>query len=620
MKKLSKWTKFFSVILILTFLNVYSQDGFIKTEKKIAVPFPSNSVILKPSWVKEREDLNTAYLKSLDPDRLLHNFRVNAGLPSEAKPLEGWEAPNIGLKGHFTGHYLSAVSMLVGKYNDPLFKERVNYLVEELNKCQQALPNGYLSAFPERDFDVLEEKFGGVWAPYYTYNKIMQGLLDAYVYAGNQTALAMVTKMASYVNMRMSKLNEETIEKVLYSVGANPSNEAGAMNEVLYRLYKVTNDPSHLALAKLFDRDWFLSPLSNNENILSGLHSNTHIVLVNGFAEAYPVNNETKYHDAVINFWDMLMNQHAYINGSSSGPRPNVVTPTSLTAEHWGLPGILSNTMTKEIAETCVSHNTQKLSSTLFSWTANPKYADAYMNTFYNSIMALQSAHTGQCVYHLPLGSPRKKSYLKENDFRCCNGSSIEAFTQLNSGIYYHNNSTLWVNMYIPSKLNWADKGIEIDQTGNFPENPNVELTLSAKNTTEFEFRLFIPSWAKKVDVAVNGEMQNIKSTPESFLSLKRQWQNNDKISLVFEYDFHLKTMPDDENVIALFYGPMLLAFETGSELILKGNHNTILSNLSVVEKNSMFHLKNNGLTYTLSPFFHIENETYGVYATIRNY
>lgn len=448
----------------------------------------------------------------------------------------------------------------------------------------------------------------------------MQGLLDAYVYAGNQTALAMVTKMASYVNMRMSKLNEETIEKVLYSVGANPSNEAGAMNEVLYRLYKVTNDPSHLALAKLFDRDWFLSPLSNNENILSGLHSNTHIVLVNGFAEAYPVNNETKYHDAVINFWDMLMNQHAYINGSSSGPRPNVVTPTSLTAEHWGLPGILSNTMTKEIAETCVSHNTQKLSSTLFSWTANPKYADAYMNTFYNSIMALQSAHTGQCVYHLPLGSPRKKSYLKENDFRCCNGSSIEAFTQLNSGIYYHNNSTLWVNMYIPSKLNWADKGIEIDQTGNFPENPNVELTLSAKNTTEFEFRLFIPSWAKKVDVAVNGEMQNIKSTPESFLSLKRQWQNNDKISLVFEYDFHLKTMPDDENVIALFYGPMLLAFETGSELILKGNHNTILSNLSVVEKNSMFHLKNNGLTYTLSPFFHIENETYGVYATIRNY
>lgn len=610
----------FSVILMLTCLNVYSQDRFTETGKSSAVPFSSRSVVLRPSWIKEREDLNTSYLKSLDPDRLLHNFRVNAGLPSDAKPLEGWEAPYIGLRGHFTGHYLSAVSHLVGRYHDPLLRERLNYLVEELNKCQKALPNGYLSAFPERDFDVLEEKFGGVWAPYYTYNKIMQGLLDAYICAGNETALDMVKKMASYVNMRMSKLDEETIEKVLYSVGANPTNEAGAMNEVLYKLYKVTSDPAHLALAKLFDRDWFLGPLSRNENILSGLHSNTHIVLVNGFAEAYPVNNETKYRDAVVNFWDMLMNHHAYVNGSSSGPRPNVVTPTSLTAEHWGVPGILSNTMTKEIAETCVSHNTQKLSSVLFSWTARPKYADAFLNTFYNSIMALQSAHTGQCVYHLPLGSPRNKNYLKENDFRCCNGSSIEAFAQLNSGIYFHSHSTLWVNMYIPSKLYWADKGIEIEQSGNFPEDSGVELIVSAKEKTEFELRLLIPSWAEKVDVAINGVKQNIKTSPETFLSIIRQWEDNDRVSLVFEYDFHIKTMPDDENVIALFYGPMLLAFESGSELILKGNHNTILSNLSVVEKDSSFRLKDNGLVYTLRPFFQIENETYGVYATIRNY
>lgn len=448
----------------------------------------------------------------------------------------------------------------------------------------------------------------------------MQGLLDAFIYAGNKTALEMVKKMASYVQFRMSKLDAETIEKVLYSVGANPSNEAGAMNEVLYKLYKVTHDPSHLELAKLFDRDWFLTPLSRNENILSGLHSNTHIVLVNGFAEAYPINRETKYYNAVVNFWDMLMARHAYVNGSSSGPRPNVVTPTSLSAEHWGIPGILSNTMTKEIAESCVSHNTQKITSALFSWTANPKYAEAYMNTFYNSIMALQSAHTGQCVYHLPLGSPRNKIYLKENDFRCCNGSSIEAFTQLNSGIYYHNNSTLWVNMYLPSKLNWTGKGIEIEQSGNFPEETGVELVISANEKTEFELRLFIPSWAGKVDVAINGEQQMIKTSPESFLSINREWADNDKVSLVFEYDFHIKTMPDNENVVALFYGPMLLAFETGSELILKGNHSSILSNLAVVDKKTRFQLINNGQSYILRPFYQIENESYGVYATIRNY
>ncbi|TVR75224.1 MAG: hypothetical protein EA408_00795 [Marinilabiliales bacterium] len=617
----------FKISVFTVLILLYSCDGQKIKEQPgtgltyaTASPFPPDLITLSESWVKDREDLNTAYLKSLDPERLLHNFRENAGLPSEASPLEGWEAPWIGLRGHFTGHYLSAVSFLVHRYRDSTFHQRLNYMVGELYKCQQALGNGYLSAFPERDFDVLETRFGGVWAPYYTYNKIMQGLLDAYVYAGNELALEMVKEMAAWVEMRMSKLDDETIEKVLYSVGANPNNEAGAMNEVLCKLYKVTKDPAHLALAELFDRDWFLDPLARNENILSGLHSNTHIVLLNGFAQAYSIGREEKYRDAVINFWDMLINHHAYANGSSSGPRPNVVTPVSLTAEHWGVPGQLSNTMTKEIAETCVSHNTQKLSATLFSWTAGPKYADAWMNTFYNSVMALQSAHTGRYVYHLPLGSPRQKVFLEENDFRCCNGSSIEAFAQLNSGIYYHNNSVLWVNMYIPSKLNWADKGIKIEQTGNFPENPGVEFIVSTENRSEFELMLFIPSWAEKVEISVNGEKQDVQTTPESFLGLKRQWEDNDRVSLAFEYDFHIKTMPDDNNVIALFYGPMLLAFESSSELFLKGDHKTILSSLSAVDGNSMFNLENNDRTYTLRPLFNIEDQMYGVYATIRNY
>jgi uncharacterized protein len=167
----------FVLLLVIIHSNLFGQ-GLFKTETEKAVSFSNKLVTLNSSWVKHREDLNTEYLKSLDPDRLLHNFRINAGLPSDAQPLEGWEAPYIGLRGHFTGHYLSAVANLVEKYRDPLLTERLNYMVEELDKCQQALGNGYLSAFPESDFDTLETRFGGVWAPYYTYHKIMQGLLD----------------------------------------------------------------------------------------------------------------------------------------------------------------------------------------------------------------------------------------------------------------------------------------------------------------------------------------------------------------------------------------------------------------------------------------------------------
>ena len=596
-------------------LNLFSQ-AYRKAEM-----FPNSSVTLTSSWVKQREDLNTQYLKSLDPDRLLHNFRINTGLPSEATPLEGWEAPKTGLRGHFTGHYLSAVSSLVEKYKDPVLSQRLGYIIDELYKCQKALGKGYLSAFPERDFDILETRFGGVWAPYFTYHKIMQGLLDAYTRTGNKKAYEMVADMAAYVDMRMSKLDSETIEKMLYTTAANPSNEAGGMNDVLYQLYKISKDPKHLALGKIFDRDWFLIPLSENEDILSGLHSNTHLPLVIGFAQRYSLTGERLYFDASVNFWKMLIYYHAYVNGSSSGPRPNVVTPTSLSAEHWGVRGILSNTLTKETGESCVSHNTQKLTSALFTWNADPEFAETYMNTFYNSVMALQSARTGRVVYHLPLGSPRVKTFLRENDFRCCNGSSIEAFAQLNSGIYYHDESSVWVNLYIPSKVTWTKKDVTIEQSGNFPSDSVINFVISTKGKSVFDLKLLVPSWANSTEVYVNNEKQSGLIKPGSYLSLNREWKNGDRVKLVFHYGFHIKTMPDDKNVIALFYGPMLLAFETKAELILKGNKEDILKNISVQDTSkNIFQLINGGQKYLLRPLFDIEEESYGVYAKIRNY
>jgi DUF1680 family protein len=234
--------------------------------------------------------------------------------------------------------------------------------------------------------------------------------------------------------------------------------------------------------------------------------------------------------------------------------------------------------------------------------------------------MALQSAHTGAYVYHLPLGSPQKKVFLKHNDYRCCNGSSIETFASLQSSIYYHNDSTLWVNLFVPSKVNWIKRNIVLEQTGNFPADSSVEFTLSAKKKSAFALKLLVPAWAGKADIYINNEKQDITIRPDSYITLNREWKNNDKIRLVFQYDFYVKPMPDDKNVIAIFYGPMLLAFETASELILKGDVDGILNNLSVTENNRTFQLNNNGKKYTLRPLYDIEAESYGVYATIRDY
>ncbi len=584
------------------------------------LPFSLSEVRLNSSWIKQREALNTAYLHQLDPERLLHNFRVNAGLPSTAKPLEGWESPGCGLRGHFVGHYLSACASLIAEDADTLLSHRINYIIDELAVCQQKQGGKYLSAFPESEFDTLEKKYSGVWAPYYTFHKIMQGLLDVYTLTENKKAYQILLNMADYVEARMAKLPAEEIEKILYSAEANPTNEAGGMNEVLQNLYAVSKNEKHLKLAELFDRSWFYQPLMDGKDILSGLHSNTHIVLVNGYARRFENTGEADFQKAAANFWDMLLNHHAYVNGSSSGPRPISTTPTSRIAEHWGHADHLSATLSGEIAESCVTHNTQKLTANLFCWIANPEYADEYMNTFYNAVLPIQNSENGAVVYHLPLGSPRTKNYLKENDYKCCNGSGIEAFAHLNSNIYFHDENNLWVNLFIPSEVNWKQKGIKLQQSTDFPEVPKTAFRVTADSPVKFALQLFIPSWANgQTKIFVNGEPFKAKIKPLSFTKIDRIWKEGDVVELQFDYQFHLKPMPDNPNVIALFYGPVLLAFETEKEIIIKGNQQTILQNMTKNDGDFSFRLNNNNLFFQLKPFYKITNQSYGVYATIRN-
>jgi len=588
--------------------------------KAVVFPFGDREVSLGSSEIKHREELDISFLNAQEPDRLLHNFRLTAGLPSTTKALGGWEAPNIGLRGHFVGHYLSGASHLVEKYQQPELASKLRYMIDELYKCQKAFGNGYLSAFPDKDFKKLETSFTGVWAPYYTYQKIMQGMLDVYIHTQNKKAYEILSGMASYVDKRMAALPKETQERMMYTVEANPQNEMGAMNEVLYKLYTISRDPKHLALARIFDPQWFFNPLLEKLDILSGLHSNTHLVLVNGFSEAYNATGDIRYREAATNFWEILMQGHAYVNGTSSGPRPNVTTKTSLTAEHWGEPGHLLN-LTKEIAESCVSHNTQKLTSTLFAWTADAKYADTYMNMFYNAILPAQSNRTGAFIYHLPLGSPRNKKYLKENDYACCTGSCAEAFTQLNTRIYYHNDSALYVNLYVPSRVEWKAKNISLEQKGEMPNDSLVNLLVKTKKSAGFSLKLFIPSWAQGTEVYLNKKKLSVNAEAGAYLNLNRIWKDNDQVELIFHYGFQIKQMPNSPQVISVSYGPVLLAFESTKEVVLKGTANDLLKKLTVFDRsNNTFMLKNQNNNFILRPLYDIDTQDYGVYAMLRDF
>ena len=220
------------------------------------------------------------YLHLLPSDRLLHTFRLNAGLSSSAQPLGGWEKPDSEVRGHFTGgHYLSACALMYASAGDDELKDKMEGMVSQLADCQKAHQNGYLSAFPEEFFDRLREG-RRVWAPLYTYHKIMAGLLDVHVHCGNDQALAVAEGMAEWVRHWQESISDEHMQRILQT-------EFGGLNEGLGNLYALTGKRQYLDLAGRFEKTMFLDPLAEHRDELKGIHANTHIPQVIGAARRY---------------------------------------------------------------------------------------------------------------------------------------------------------------------------------------------------------------------------------------------------------------------------------------------------------------------------------------------
>jgi hypothetical protein len=300
-------------------------------------PLAPGDVILTEGPLRAAFEKNRQYLRSLDPDRFLWAFRKTAGLAAPSQPYGGWELPEIEVRGHSTGHYLSALARTVAISKDPELKAKADYLVAELAKCQARFGNGYLSAFPESFFDRVEN-FQPVWAPYYTIHKIMLGLLDMYRYGGNQQALGVVRGMADYLQRRTDRLSDSQMQRML-------NNEYGGMQEVLLNLYSDTSDTRYLRLAERFEKRIFIDPLISHKDVLPGLHANTHIPQIAGAARRYELTGEAPYRKAVEFFWERVAQSQSFATGGSNW------------REHWLPPSQLSGGIGDQSQEFCASYN-----------------------------------------------------------------------------------------------------------------------------------------------------------------------------------------------------------------------------------------------------------------------
>ena len=491
------------------------------------------------------------YLLSLDLDRLLYNFRVNAGLPTTAKPLGGWEAPNVELRGHTVGHFLTACSFMYASTGDVRFRERADSVVSALIEVQNALPSkgfhpGYLSAFPEEFIDRVEQR-KRVWAPYYTLHKIMAGLLDACEYCGNKDALEALEKMAAWVKFRMDRLTFDQQQAMLRT-------EFGGMADVLANLYAVTGNPDHLKTARMFD-DWSLfRPLEHRQDSLNGLHGNTQFPKMIGAVHEYELTGDSTYYDIARFFWDRVVHHRSYVIGGNTND------------EHFFPVSQFSKNLGSATTETCNSYNMLKLTKELFELDPTAGAMDYYERTLFNHILASQDPSTGMMCYYVPLKPGAFKTFsTPDSSFWCCVGTGMENHAKYGESIYFHSDSSLYVNLFIASRLTWKDRGLTLQQETRFPEEEGTHLTLGLDAPAKFTLKIRYPSWAKSMALTVNGLYVPVRSRPGSYVSIERTWNNGDRVDVKLPMQLHIERMPDNRQVGAILYGPVVLAGDLGT-------------------------------------------------------
>lgn len=535
-------------------------------------PLPRSQVRLLDGPLLRRQQLNSQYLLGLDPDRLLHSFRTQAGLASVATPYGGWEHSECGLRGHFVGHYLSACAHAAVCSDDPRFGERVSVLVAGLAECQRAGGTGYLSAFPASAFDTLEREFGGAWAPYYTLHKILAGLVDAHREAGVMAALPVAAGLGDWIARRMAAVAPERVEPLLRTAEANPLNEYGGIGEALYDLYALTGDARHLTAAQTFDRDWFLGPLMEGRDELTGLHSNTHIPQLLAAARRYELTGEGRYRRAAEYFWQRTALARSFANGGSSGPRPGG-GEKSPGAEHWPPAHRQGEFVSPKINESCVVLNMLRLTDRLFAWEPRAEYAEFRERAFTNSVLAMQHpGHPGGYLYHHPLTPGSRKEYGKpEESFWCCYGTSVEAFATLVDGAYHADDEAIWVTQFVASRAVWGARGVTITQRTDFPKSGEVTITIGTRTPVEFALVVRIPGWAEGATWKIEGTGELCPGRVDGgFVTIRRRWTDGDVVSLVLPMTIRSEELPGGEARVALFRGPQLLAAGTDGELRLE--------------------------------------------------
>ncbi len=526
--------------------------------------FPQGAVRLLDGPFKAMQEVDHAYLLRLEPDRLLAQFRVEAGLEPRAKPYGGWESPAQpgtvrSLAGHSLGHYLSALSLMARVTDDPALRERITYLCKELKECQDKRGDGSVVAFPfsrELEADIRKgkvETIDNYWAPFYTIHKQLAGLRDAWVNCADPTAKVVLVRLADWCGSMVRDLPDERRERMLNC-------EHGGMAEVLADVYAITGEARFLNFARLYSHHFVLDPAAAGKDDLTGLHANTQVPKFIGFQRIHQLAGDPQAGAAAAFFWHSVTSNRSWVNGGNS------------MHEHFSDPKTMGGDISHDGGpETCNTYNMLRLTTALYQEKPDPAYLDYYENALFNHILTSQAPlpGAGAFVYYTPLRPDYARSYGSDfNSFWCCTGTGMENHAKYGEFIYSHDADSLAVNLFIASHLQWPERGLELRQETRFPDEAATTLTITTAPQEPITLRIRHPFWldGAQLVVTVNEQAVAADSQPGGFAELKRQWHAGDKIHVALPMKLRVVRQAQCPGWVSVFNGPILLAGELGSE------------------------------------------------------
>lgn len=516
--------------------------------------FSVNDVQLKESAFKHAEDMDIRYLLGLDPDRLLAPYMKEAGLEPKAENYTNWE--NTGLDGHVGGHYLSALAYMYASTGNLEIKSRLDYYIAELKRCADASGDGYISGVSNgraiwkeiAEGDIRASSFGlnDRWVPLYNIHKIFAGLRDGYLIYGSEDCKDMFIGLADWMYRLTENLSDEQLQGMLAS-------EHGGLNEVFADAAAISSDKRFMDMAKRFSHKVVLDPLLKGEDRLTGMHANTQIPKVIGFKRIADLEGYADWDKAAQYFWETVVDNRSITIGGNS------------VREHFHPADDFSSMLESEQGpETCNTYNMLRLTKMLYETTADTHYMDYYERALYNHILSTVNPVQGGFVYFTPMRAGHYRVYSQpQTSFWCCVGSGIENHARYGEMIYSHRgDKELFVNLFIPSILQWGDT--EIEQMNTFPAEEGTTFMINPEKTAGFTLSIRIPEWTSGMEARVNGKVEG--KVEEGFLKITRKWKKGDKVEVAVPMTLRAVPLPDNSANYSFMYGPVVLAAETGRQ------------------------------------------------------